>query len=142
MEKNTNKAFTLIELLVVITIIGILASVILVSINNARAKARDARRASDLRDISNALNLYHTDFNQFPADAGISALAPDYITAMPNDPLDATAYGYASDGCASPNQEFVLRATLEEDIGLLVNDVDGTYCGLDCSDASNYYCAN
>ena len=50
------KGFTLIELLVVISIIGLLSSIMLVSIATARAKARDARRISDLKQMVNSIS--------------------------------------------------------------------------------------
>ena len=60
------KGFTLIELLVVIAIIGLLASIVMVSLNSARGKARDAKRLADLRQIKNALELYMQDNNSYP----------------------------------------------------------------------------
>lgn len=58
--------FTLIEILVVIGIIGILASIVFVSLANARAKAIDTRRISDIRAISSALLQFNIQFNRYP----------------------------------------------------------------------------
>lgn len=64
-KKNPSPGFTLIELLVVIAVIGLLASVILVSLNSARAKARDARRRTDLKQISTAIEFYYDKFSTY-----------------------------------------------------------------------------
>ena len=58
--------FTLLELLVVIAIIGLLASIITVSVNLARIKARDAKRIADFKQIQNALALYYDDNGKYP----------------------------------------------------------------------------
>jgi prepilin-type N-terminal cleavage/methylation domain-containing protein len=56
-----SKGFTLIELLVVVAIIGVLASIVLSSLNNARSQARDAVRKSDLRTLQIAYEMYLND---------------------------------------------------------------------------------
>ncbi|MEI7452061.1 MAG: prepilin-type N-terminal cleavage/methylation domain-containing protein [Candidatus Falkowbacteria bacterium] len=64
--KNKKSAFTLIELLVVIAIIGILATIAVVALQNARAKARDARRVADVKQIQTALELFFNDQGRYP----------------------------------------------------------------------------
>jgi len=66
-HKQKYAGFTLIELLVVISIIGILSTLAVVSLNNARAKARDAKRVSDIKQLQTALELYASDKNGYPA---------------------------------------------------------------------------
>lgn len=60
------RAFTLIELLVVISIISLLSSIVLASLNSARARARDAQRMSTIKELQNALALYDENNNSYP----------------------------------------------------------------------------
>lgn len=53
-----NKGFTLIELLVVIAIIGVLASIVLVSLNSARDKGKNAAIQKNLQNSIPAAELY------------------------------------------------------------------------------------
>ncbi len=114
--------FTLIELLVVIAIIGVLASIVLASLNTARRKARDARRITDLKQIQLALELFF-DAQTTPAypiatvtcDAtnthGLQVLAPTYIPTVPRDP-NGPCYVYAS--IPAPITAYHLGATMED----------------------------
>jgi prepilin-type N-terminal cleavage/methylation domain-containing protein len=95
--KKNKKGFTLIELLVVIAIIGILATIVLVSLNTARQKARDARRSSDVRQIALAMEMYYDSQSTvaYPTNAGATpipaaiktALAAYFSGGVPDDPL-------------------------------------------------------
>lgn len=64
------RGFTLIELLVVISIIGMLSSVVLASISNVKAKARDVKRLSDLRQLVTVLELYKSKNGVYPNNTG------------------------------------------------------------------------
>jgi prepilin-type N-terminal cleavage/methylation domain-containing protein len=62
MKMNLKKGFTLIELLVVVAIIGILAAVVLASLNTARSKGNDAAVKSNLRNaVSQGEIFYNTN---------------------------------------------------------------------------------
>lgn len=98
--KQNNFGFTLIELLVVISIIGLLSSVVLASLNSARAKARDTNRSASIRQVQTALELYY-DSNGFYVSspdvvldvALTTPLTPTYIATIPTSP-GASPYRY------------------------------------------------
>ncbi len=71
MQSNKNQTgFTLIELLVVIAIIGLLASVVLISLNSARTKAKVVTAAQTQRQLQKAVELYYDDMGFYPPDVG------------------------------------------------------------------------
>ncbi|MCH7882946.1 type II secretion system protein [Patescibacteria group bacterium] len=117
-RSDTKKGFTLIELLVVIAIIGILASVVLASLNSARRKARDARRIADVKQLQLALELYFDSNSAYPN--ALSFLAPDNIPLIPDDPLGGTGtcrpgYCYAGILVGTNCTSYHIGANLEED---------------------------
>ena len=96
--KNREAGFTLIELLVVMSILTLLVSIVLVSVNGAKKKARDSKRKADMAQISKALEFYAGDNGGYPSSAWPSidykitySLAQEpkmtnYIAKFPKDP--------------------------------------------------------
>jgi general secretion pathway protein G len=92
--------FTIIELLVVITIVGILASAVMFSLNSARQRGRDAQRIADIQSIQLALGQYYDANDRYPATIAPANNSPlvtgGYLPSMPLDPLSKTMYSYAA----------------------------------------------
>ena len=87
---SEQKGFTLIELLVVIAIIGLLATIVLVSVNSVREKARGAKRRADFRQIYKAIEIARDRDNKVLKDitgSGCSDCACrdiDDLSALPD----------------------------------------------------------
>lgn len=65
-QKSLRRGFTLVEMLVVISIVGLLATFAMVSLNIARIKARDAMRKGEMAQLRTALSLYMDQNGQYP----------------------------------------------------------------------------
>lgn len=127
MNKN-KQGFTLIELLVVIAIIGILSTLSILALNSARARARDAKRISDVKQIQTALEMYYNDNNDYPSStaivpgASIGTGTNVYLKSIPTPPspadggtvcaIDATkGYTYTYTGVAG-NSSYTINYCL------------------------------
>lgn len=73
-SKLQQKGFTIIELLIVIVVIGILATITAVALGGANARARDAKRESDVKSLQTAIEAYYTieGSSSYPAEADMN----------------------------------------------------------------------
>jgi len=121
-HKQQNHGFTLIELLVVISIIGVLSTIAMTSLNGARAKARDAVRLSDMEQIRNALEIYKSMYGHYP-----------YNSDTVDDGCGGWDVGY--NGGSKSGDTFIQPLV---DAGLM-NKVPGDSKGTNCNDAYRYH---
>lgn len=158
-----HSGFTLIELLVVTAIIGILASVIVVSLGSARENARDSRRLGDIKQITLALEIYIGKFSHYPSVTpggsatsrweemtsclmGNTSVCPDednegqlkLIPAAPQDPLQGQLYDYLP---SNDLRGFIAKTVLENKTNDALgsdtdSDVTNSYGTIICNDGS------
>jgi prepilin-type N-terminal cleavage/methylation domain-containing protein len=75
------RGFTLVELLVVISIIALLLSIVLASLNSARAKARDTRRMVDISQIQAAIEIFHINNGYYPGEGNCTGPSGYWCTS-------------------------------------------------------------
>lgn len=99
--RNSQRGFTLVDLLVIVSVIGLLLSLMLTSVNVLRARGYDTTRKAEMRQLQTALELYHNDHGEYPTTHNVwfgdspmggnktiwvPNLAPKYVSELPTDP--------------------------------------------------------
>ncbi|MBX4191544.1 MAG: prepilin-type N-terminal cleavage/methylation domain-containing protein [Candidatus Doudnabacteria bacterium] len=126
---SKNYGFTLVELLVVIAIIGILAAVVMTSLNSARSKSRDARRLADVRQVMTSMEVYFNDNGAYPTedgnghpDASLGGPAfSTYLATYPSYPLPSGT------GCTMTDYNYSYISDLEYTIEFCLEGESGGF---------------
>lgn len=99
------KGFTLVEIMVVVAIIGILSTLIVISLDTTKMTARNTRRLADIKQLQIALKMYYADNGFYPtAITGGASLARNgvnYLLRVPQNPLP-----YNDNGCTNPDYQY------------------------------------
>jgi prepilin-type N-terminal cleavage/methylation domain-containing protein len=133
----SRRAFTLVELLVVTSIIGLLSTIAIVSMNSAKSKSRDTKRMADIRQIVTAMQLYYQDNGAYPDTLALGC------TCGQNTTMGACCLGHGNAGTCWAGLQHgcnALDSALAPYIAKIPDDPENNTTGY--GDAYTYYDAH
>lgn len=119
----TKKGFTIVELLVAIVVIGILATITVVSYNGIQQRARDSQRVSDVTRLKVAIEKYRAENSQYPRVCPIDYIScPIGLLAAPLSPyIDEIPHSPAyKQGSLDGDYAYVHGRVIDDSYAILV----------------------
>jgi uncharacterized protein (TIGR02145 family)/prepilin-type N-terminal cleavage/methylation domain-containing protein len=152
------RGFTLIELLVVIAIIGLLVTLSILALSNARVASRDSKRVADIKQMQSALELFYDANDRYPTNAQFQSGSISYISSStgtttymgiipvaptPNDGACSSGgnnyvYNASADGSSYTLNFCVSKKINDLPAGNLIGIPGGIIKGFACGDSLTY----
>jgi prepilin-type N-terminal cleavage/methylation domain-containing protein len=122
--KNKSKGFTIVELLIVIVVIGILATLVIVTFTGIQQKARNSQRQTDINAVDSHVEAFYAQYGFYPTLADLESqtattgFVPVFLKGLDpealRDPKQATGatigatvgaaqYSYVAEGTGCTN---------------------------------------
>ena len=132
-----NKGFTIVELLIVIVVIGILALLVITTYSGIQAKARNAKRQTDLQSIQTQLEAFFSQNGYYPS------LADMNDTTWLNTNMKSLDQNALIDPSNPSDSKTLLAApdTTKHQYAYAVTASDGSACGGSTSGTNDTTCA-
>ncbi len=88
------EGFTIVELLIVIVVIGILATLVIITFSGIQQRARDTQRQTDINGLQGHVEAYYADTGTYPTlamltDNGAGGFTATHMKGLDPEALDA-----------------------------------------------------
>lgn len=113
-SSNKSKGFTIVELLIVIVVIGILATLVIVTFANVQKKGRDSQRQTDVNAITSQVEAFYAQYGYYPTvtDLNTASFRTTYMKGLDPEALkDPKGASTNIDGATATATKYQYLAT-------------------------------
>jgi prepilin-type N-terminal cleavage/methylation domain-containing protein len=131
--KKHKSGFTIVELLIVIVVIGILALLVITTYSGIQAKARNAKRQSDIKSLQTQLEAFFSQNGYYPSltDMNSSSWLGTNMKSLDQNAL-------IDPSNTSQSKTLTNSSTPDKQYGYVVTDSSGNLCETDDTTCAKY----
>ncbi|HVW23140.1 MAG TPA: type II secretion system protein [Candidatus Saccharimonadales bacterium] len=134
-KRDSTRGFTLVELLIVIVVIGILALLVITTYSGIQAKARNAKRQTDIQSLQTQLEAFFSQNGYYPSRTDMNTAS---WRATNVKSLDAGALVDPSSTCDPTSASCLVAAPAAKSYSYAVTDSSGASCETTDTNCAQY----